>query len=408
MISGKPIDWSGVKRVLVVRLRSIGDTVLATPALMALRRALPDATIDVLLEDWVAPVLEGFRAADEVIAVRGSDPLARLALARELRRRKYDVAVNLHGGTTSTFFVRATGAPIRIGYAHYRYAFLHSHRLSSSADFWGKPVTHSAEQQLALVGAFGIPVGDRPKTTLAVTESAAAGIERKFRDSGISDSRFQHSKIPDSRISEHSESETNPKSKIENPKSPGPKSKIQNPKSKIGRSKIENPRSSGAKSKIALLHPVAAFETKQWAVEKFAEVARFLDERGFRIVAVGASREMPALDELKRISTADIEIFSDLMLPEITALAAASAIFVGNDSGIGHIAAAVGCPTVVIFGSSNRNHWRPWTDTPHQVVFEPFDCQPCAGYRCEKFDSPRCIESVTTESVTAAIESLLS
>ncbi|MFX9246858.1 hypothetical protein ABTN73_20525, partial [Acinetobacter baumannii] len=52
-------DWREVKRVLVVRLRSIGDAVLATPSLLALRRFLPEAEIDVLLEDWVAPVLDG-------------------------------------------------------------------------------------------------------------------------------------------------------------------------------------------------------------------------------------------------------------------------------------------------------------------------------------------------------------
>ena len=52
-------DWSSVQRVLVVRLRSIGDAVLTTPSLFALRRFLPHAQIDILLEDWVAPVLDG-------------------------------------------------------------------------------------------------------------------------------------------------------------------------------------------------------------------------------------------------------------------------------------------------------------------------------------------------------------
>src|SRR5947207_1554735 len=60
-------DWQSVKRVLVVRLRSIGDTVLATPSLDALRRFLPDAQIDILLESWVAPVLKGFDAVDNII-----------------------------------------------------------------------------------------------------------------------------------------------------------------------------------------------------------------------------------------------------------------------------------------------------------------------------------------------------
>ncbi|MDI1241464.1 MAG: glycosyltransferase family 9 protein, partial [bacterium] len=90
-------------------------------------------------------------------------------------------------------------------------------------------------------------------------------------------------------------------------------------------------------------------------------------------------------------------------LPQITALASKAKIFMGNDSGIAHIAAAVGTPTVVIFGSSNRDHWRPWTDAPNEIVYEKFDCQPCAGYRCEVYGEPRCIQNVTVESVIAAI-----
>src|SRR5713101_8111311 len=65
-------DWSGVRRVLVVRLRSIGDTVLTTPSLFALRRFLPDTQIDILLEDWVAPVLDGSGLVDRVIRFRGT------------------------------------------------------------------------------------------------------------------------------------------------------------------------------------------------------------------------------------------------------------------------------------------------------------------------------------------------
>ena len=63
-------DWQSVSRVLVVRLRSIGDTVLTTPSLIALRRLLPQARIDVLLEDWVAPVLEGFEDIDRVVTFK--------------------------------------------------------------------------------------------------------------------------------------------------------------------------------------------------------------------------------------------------------------------------------------------------------------------------------------------------
>jgi lipopolysaccharide heptosyltransferase II len=348
MTTGDEIDWSRVRRVLVVRLRSIGDTVLITPALDALRRAMSAAArIDVLLEDWVAPVLDGFDAVDDVLSFDARSKRDRFRIAREIRRRGYDVAINLHGGTTSTFFVRISGAAHRVGYSHYRFGFVYNHRLTSSSDFWGRTVTHSAEQHLALLGAFGVPVDDLPKTRLAVADQAVAST-----DSSLS-----------------------------------PQSGIHDPK-----------------SKIALFHPVAAFDTKEWSAARFAEVADFLGAKGFEIVAVGAPHEREKVERLKALSKVSVVTFCDLSLPEITALAARSSVFVGNDSGIAHIAAAVGCPSVVIFGSSNRDHWRPWTVAPHRVVFEPFDCQPCAGYRCEKFDSPRCIESVGVESVFDAVD----
>src|SRR5438105_14032322 len=96
-------DWSSVRRILVVRLRSIGDTVLATPSLFALRRFVPHAKIDILLEDWVAPVLDGSDLVDRVITMRPHSASARARIARELHRTGYDVVYNFHGGTTATF-----------------------------------------------------------------------------------------------------------------------------------------------------------------------------------------------------------------------------------------------------------------------------------------------------------------
>src|SRR5689334_22148619 len=112
------IDWDRVRRVLVVRLRSIGDTVLSTASLIALRRFQPDAQIDVLLEDWVAPVLEGFEHVDNVVTV-GDSTLSRVSVARAIRKTRYDVVFNLHGGPTATFFTRMSGAPHRVGYRTY-------------------------------------------------------------------------------------------------------------------------------------------------------------------------------------------------------------------------------------------------------------------------------------------------
>ncbi len=342
------IDWAKVNRILVVRLRSIGDTVLATPSLIALRRFLPDARIDVLLEDWVAPVLDGFDGIDNVITVSRKSKKSRLETARKIRQSRYDVAFNLHGGTTATFFVRASGAKYRVGFSEYSYNFLYTHLLASPEDFWRQTDIHSAENQLALLGSVGIPVADKPKSRLTITADARNSLEDRLA------------------------------------------SKTQNPK-----------------SKIALLHPVAAFDTKQWATENFARIAEFLSAKDFQIVAVAAQTEGEVLDKLKSLTRVPIADFDDLTLPEIAALASRAALFVGNDSGIAHIAAAVGTPSVVIFGSSNTKVWHPWTDAPHEIVYEKFACQPCAGYFCREFDEPKCILSVKTESVTEAIENIL-
>ena len=341
------IDWSNVKRILVVKLRSIGDTVLATPSLIALRRFVPNAQIDILLEDWVAPLLEGHNAVDNVISV-GRTASERLKVAFQLRRQKYDVAFNLHGGTTATFFTVASQAKHRVGYADYQYSFLYDHLLSAASDFWQTEFTHSAEQQLALLGFVGVPVEDRPKTRLVVDQNAA----KRVRTACVS-GRDEH-------------------------------------------------------ADFALIHPASAFATKQWSIENFARTAEFLAENGLQTIAVASEKENDILEQLKKLSNVPVTTFNDLSLPEITALASQTKIFVGNDSGIAHIAAAVGTPSVVIFGSSNRNHWRPWTDAPNEIVFKEFSCQPCPGYRCEVFGKPRCILEVEQSAVFTALQSILS
>lgn len=344
------IKWKDVKRVLVIRLRSIGDTVLVTPSLTALRRHLPDAQIDILLEDWVAPLLEGHEDIDNVISI-GKGMSERLKTALFLRQNRYDVVFNLHGGTTSTFLTRATGAPHRIGYANYQYSAFYTDLLSSSADFWTQEITHSAEQQLALLGFVGIPVNDRLKSSLTVSKDALRSLEKKFE--------------------------------------------------------IKEIQISDLRSKIALIHPAAAFHTKQWPTESFARTIEFLHEKGMTSVAVASKSESKILEELAASSNAPVITFDDLTLPEITALASRSSLFVGNDSGIAHIAAAVNTPTVVIFGSSNRDHWRPWTDAPSEIVFENFDCQPCPGYRCEVYGDPKCIKSISAKRVIEAVDHVI-
>ncbi|MGB7921943.1 MAG: glycosyltransferase family 9 protein, partial [Pyrinomonadaceae bacterium] len=335
--------------VLVVRLRSIGDTVLATPALHALRRFLPHARIDVLLENWVAPVLHGFAEVDHIITVERGSALSRARVARELRAARYDVAFNLHGGTTATLLTRASGATHRVGYPNYQYSRLHNHLAPSPLELWGQGKTHSVEQQLALLGWTGVPVSDRPRTRLTVTNEAKAAIASRLRAAGL----------------------------------------------------------DAALEPFALIHPAAAFESKQWAVNNFARVAEDLEARGLAVVAIAAPDESSIVAALSENSSARIHALTDLSLPEVTALAARARIFVGNDSGIAHIASAVDAPSVVIFGSSNVAHWHPWATAPAEVVREEMPCAPCPGYTCSEFDAPECIRRVTVECVREAIERVI-
>jgi lipopolysaccharide heptosyltransferase II len=342
-------DWSAVRSVLVVRLRSIGDTVLATPSLHALRRFLPGARIDVLLEDWVAPLLEGSGDVDRVLTVRRKSQSSRLRVARQLRAEGYDVAYNFHGGSTAALLVRASGATHRVGFADYAYASLHNHAAPPSAELWGREKTHSAEQQLALLGWTGVPVTDRPASRLAVTPATSALVgQRLEEEAGLAPGR-----------------------------------------------------------PFALIHPAAAFDTKTWAAANFARVVEHLAARGLPSVAVAAPGEEKVVDEVRARAAAPLPGFTDLSLPGLTALAARASLFVGNDSGVAHVAAAVGTPQVVVFGSSNVAHWRPWTAAPAEVVREEMHCAPCPGYTCAEFGTPECIRRVPAERVVEAVERVL-
>src|SRR5882672_9530434 len=113
---GERPDLDAVRRVLLIRLRSIGDTVLMTPCITALKRWREEIEVDVLLEPFCAPVLEAHPEVARVVEVdRSLSHRARVASA--LRRRGYDLAINLNGGTTAAVLGVASGAPVRVGFA---------------------------------------------------------------------------------------------------------------------------------------------------------------------------------------------------------------------------------------------------------------------------------------------------
>jgi ADP-heptose:LPS heptosyltransferase len=290
-----------VRRILLVRLRSIGDTVLMTPCITALKRWRPDAELDVLLEPFCAPVLEAHPEVSRVVRV-GKGLAERARAARTLRRRGYDLSINLSGGTTAGLLALASGAPVRVGFAGYRYPWLANCRVTSSHDVWGRTDVHTVEHQLALVAGIGVPVDGAGPTSLASDPAARAAVDARLAEAGA--------------------------------------------------------------SRVAVLHAEASHEAKRWPADRFARLGAMLAGRHGMTPAVvgqdaGLVREAAGKEGLA---------LAGLPLAETLALVERAAVFVGNDSGPAHVAAAFARPTVVVFGPSNVGLWRPWSRGPWRVV----------------------------------------
>ena len=249
----------------LIRLRSIGDTVLTTPSLYALKRFLPDARIDILLEDWVAPVLEGFPYVNNVLTLKRKSTTARARVMRQLRSLHYDVVYNLHGGTTATLLTPLRALRGELGWRHIstvastRIWLLH-------LCYFGRGNDTSVEQQLALLGWTGVPVSDRPPTQLAVASML-----------------LYFSETANGWLNE------------------------QQP--------------------LAVIHPAAAFATKQWSAENFAGVAKHLYELGLAVVVITAPAEAELAASVVRLAGVPAINFSNLSLPEVTALASRARLF---------------------------------------------------------------------------------
>ncbi|HWP42586.1 MAG TPA: glycosyltransferase family 9 protein [Blastocatellia bacterium] len=332
-------DWTRVRRVLLIRLRSIGDTVLMTPCLAALKSWKPDIEISVLTEPLSAPLLEDHPMVDRLI-IAGPALAARARLALRLRSRRFDVAFNLHGGTTGMFLARLSGARQTIAFRGHRQSWLMSGRAPSPDVILGRARIHSVEQQLALLHWAGVPWPERPVLSLALSSEAKASVAARLDSIGLYE--------------------------------------------------------TGTPRRFALIAPSAAMESKRWTAAGFAAVADHLnDEWGLPSLVVAGPGQEGLARSVSAASHAKPAVVSGLSLKELMALAAMSEIFVGNDSGPAHIAAAFARPLVVIFGTSNSTLWRPWTESAYRVV------------RSESREDRRAIKRIPAEEVKAAVDEIL-
>ncbi len=334
-------------RLLIIRLRSLGDALLLTPALRALKQWRPDLRLSVLMYTRFAPILEGNPDIEEILSLDPEGPTAPLAIARALddvRRRRFAACVNLHGGTLSAVLARASGAPHRLAFGHFRFPFVYTARAPDVRSFFGRQRVHSVEWQMGLFYWAGLPAAEIPPLQVFPQLAARVSVAKKLAAGGV-----------------------------------GPP--------------------------YAVVHPISRIPTQDWPAERYALLGQMLEEEGLTPVFHCGPGEEAKLDAIARAASRPLRRMAGLSIPELVALIEGAALFVGVDSGPAHIAAALGRPTVVLFGSMDSTIWRPWK-APHEVVQNYYPCNPCKGDRCYAFAQPECILSITVEQVRVAVQRL--
>ena len=341
-------------RLLFIRLRNLGEAVLDTANLRALKQWRPDLQITTLVE---ALYTDLYAADPELNAIalpraaqnQKSSFLARLRLIRELRQQKFDAVVNLHGGPTSAQLTALSGARHRVGAQHFRPAYAYNLRIPAAEEILQRNDLHTVEYQFGQFRWLGLPTDEPAPTQLYVDAAARTRAHAKLQTASI------------------------------NPQQP-----------------------------YALLAPTNEFYTKRWLPERFAEIAEKLNQRGFQIVMTGAptTEQRAQLAAVQAATKLPLAALSDLSIGELVAAIADAQLFVGNDSGPAHIASAVRTPQVVLFGPASSQRWRPWR-APAVMVQNDFACNPCAMYKCEAFDEPECIRSISVAQVMNAVDEVL-
>jgi ADP-heptose:LPS heptosyltransferase len=158
--------------------------------------------------------------------------------------------------------------------------------------------------------------------------------------------------------------------------------------------------------RFVLVHPGAAFATKQWQLDRFAGLVIRLIADDLQVAATAGPGEEGLLTELAQLVGQDLKVIAPLSLSRFAALVSFCSVYVGNDTGSTHIATAVRKPVVVIFGSSDSSVWYPW-QTEFRVIKSDLDCVPCPGYHCLEYSEPKCIRTVEVEGVFQAVKELL-
>jgi lipopolysaccharide heptosyltransferase I len=325
-------------RILIVRMSALGDIVHALPVLPALGRAYPAAEIDWLADRRYAGVLDLVDGLTRVVIGRPG----LLRAVRELRRRRYDAAIDLQGLIKSAAMARASGARRVIGFD------VRALRESSAAWLYGETVTvpdgaHIIRKNLSVLPALGVEV--------------PSAVTFPFR-------------IPPSRVAD---------------------------------TMADAARQRGGE-RFALINPGAAWPNKRWPVERFGAVARHLRVRHQlpSFVLWGPGEDALA-DRIVASSDGAAARAPQTTIGDLLAAASRAAIVVSGDTGPLHLAAAVGAPIVGLYGPTWPERNGPW-DPNDEVISRAASCECHHKRRCRRGEARMCIAEISVEEVTDAVD----
>ncbi len=342
------------KTILVIKLKHIGDVLLATPAIHALKTAYPAARIHALVPRGTEPVLEGNPDLAGVIPFakpQGRGPrrwCGEVGLVRALRALRPDLVVAMGKGDREAILGYLSGARWRVGFDAGRGGFLgRNWLLTHRAVRSGRE--HIVEGDLKLVEALGIAPTDR-RLRLCVTPEEAAAADRMLAGGGV-----------------------------------------------------------GPGDRLVTVHPTSRWFFKCWRDEGMAAVVDHLAARGLG-VAIASGPEAREVRKARRILSLArrpaVDLIGRLTLRQLAAVLRRSCLFLGVDSAPMHMAAAVGTPVVALFGPSGEHNWRPWGDG-HLVVAVDLFCRPCGQDGCNGSKRSDCLEMITEAEVIAAVDAQL-
>ena len=343
-----------IGRVVVRGANWVGDAVMTVPALREIRRVLPGAHITLATRAWAEGIFEGADFLDDIVAVEESKGTARSVWreAREWRARSFDLAVLFPNAFAPALVAALARTPARVGYTTQGRGALLTHALPVP-DWRG--LRHEVYYYLNIV----------------------AELERMLGGALTAESREPRAELV-----------------------------VSEPRRVSAREFLRGRGARADSSLVALCPGSTNSRAKRWPAERFAALADILVEKlGTDVALVGAREELDVSEDVaRRMRARPIVLTGETELGETAAVLSVADMLVTNDTGPAHVAAAVGCPVVVIFGPTNPVTTRPFSPLA-EVVREPPDCAPCMLRDCPI--DHRCMTTITVESVFERVSRIL-